>query len=273
MKKFTAACLLLPSCLLISSCSSAKDPLSPSPGSKGTTLSIAAPVVVSPQTDEQVGWLEQPITLTVANAVTTGTLTTPITYQFDVASDSGFSNIIFTTAGIGAGGERTSVEVPTQPTPRFLHWRARATNGTITSDYSKPIAFELEPQGGHVSPDAFADPGGDSLSEEYAEAIVYGCGDEFPETLAVYGSTEAAELAAEELLLRTIWHLRLAGFNAAQQRNPSGAISRDKMNIFIRGTWRTYDLFSLGIAGVPTRITGLGRVFPENPIANDGIPD
>ena len=276
MKSAVAALFLSSLCLSFGGCSSSEEPLSPTPNGQGgnnSTLSIAAPAIVSPVVDEQWGWLEQPVVLTVANATVTGSSTAPITYEFDVAADEGFTNFVFRQSGIAQGSGQTTLEVPRQATPRHLYWRARATNGTVTSGYSSNVKFELEPQGCHISPDGYADPSGNPLSEEYAEAIINGCGDEFPHTLAVYGSEAAAEAAAEELLLRIIWHLKLVGFDAAQQRNPSGAISKDKMNILIRETWRTYDIFALGVAGVPNRITGLGRVFPENPIFSDGIPD
>ena len=251
------------------SSSDSSEPLAPTPAN----VTINAPGVVFPAQDEQIGWLEQPLTLSVSNASLSGTSTAPVTYEFDLAADSGFTQMVFNVKGVAQGGDKTTVEVPRLPTPAVLFWRARATNGTSTSNYSNATQFEIEGQGGHISPAGYADGSGDPLSEEYADAIINGCAAEFPETLRPFGSTEEAELAAEELLLRIIWHLKLAGFDAARQQNPSGAISRDKMNIFIRQSWRTYDIFALGVAGVPTRLTGLGRVFPENPIGHDGIPD
>ena len=273
MKTAPVVCLLSSICLVFSGCSSSsEEPLSPSPNGQGA-FSIAAPGIASPIVDEQWGWLEQPVVLTVNNATVTGTSTAPVTYEFEVATDAGFTNFVHRESAVAQGAGTTRIEIPVQALPGFLHWRARATNGTVTSAYSNGVKFEIEGQGGHVLPDDFVDPSGNPLSEEYAEEIINGCGDEFPHTLAVYGSEAEAEAAAEELLLRIIWHLKLAGFDAAQQRNPSGAISKDKLNIFIRQTWRTYDIFALGLAGVPNRISGLGRVFPENPIPTDGIAD
>jgi len=49
--------------------------------------------------------------------------------------------------------------------------------------------------------------------------------------------------AAAELLRRAIWHLHLAGYQSGRQRNPSGAISNDKLTIAIDGAWRAYDIF------------------------------
>jgi hypothetical protein len=58
-----------------------------------------------------------------------------------------------------------------------------------------------------------------------------------------------------------------------RQRNPSLAISKDKLTLFIRGTWRVYDIYALGQAGVPNRITGLNRIDGENPVPDHGMLD
>jgi hypothetical protein len=275
MKKLIVC--LLPT-LALAACSSDDGPLSPSTGGGGggNSITLSAPSAASPLTDEQWGFLEQPMTLTVNNSTVTGRASTsPVTYEFEMASDEGFANIVFSQKGVaeGSGGRTTSGPVSRQSVPGFFWWRARSTNGTSTSADSAKVKFELEPQGGHVSPVGYDDGAGTPRNEEYALAIIEGTGAEFPYTLAVFQDQEDAELAAEELLLRIIWHLKLAGFDAARQRNPSGAISRDKLNVFIRQTWRTYDIFRLGFRNVATQISGLDRVFPENPLAHDGIPD
>ena len=110
------------------------------------------------------------------------------------------------------------------------------------------------------------------LSVDRAKAVVDATAAEFPSLTAVYGSDGEAVAAADQLLLRTIWHLQLAGYDAGRQRNPSGAISSDKLTINIDGRWHAYDIFSLGYAGVASRVIFL-EVFPANPIADGGIPD
>jgi len=271
MKRSSFVCLAFILCLAATSCSSSKDPLSPSSGPY-VAVSIAAPAAVSPLVDEQRGWLEQPLILTVANARVTGRSRTPITYEFEVATDEAFSTNVFSARRVAEGRGRTTQQVPRQ-TPGTLYWRARATNGTVTSPHSEPVKFEVESHGCHITPSRYEDPSGDQLSEEYAAAIVFGCGAEFPHTLAVFGSEGEAEAAAEELLLRTIWHLKLSGFEVARQRNPSLAISKDKLTLFIRGTWRAYDIYELGLAGVPNRIAGLNRIDGANPVPDHGMPD
>jgi hypothetical protein len=239
------------------------------------TVTLGAPAATSPHPNEQVGWLEQPLTLTVNNSTVTGTSSTPITYEFELAEDEAFTKIVFSVKGVpeGSGGRTVSGPVPILQFPTFLFWRARAVSGTAKSPDSPKVAFELEGQGGHISPNGYDDGQGSPQSEQYALDIIHGTADEYPHTLAIFDNEPQAVLAAEELLLRIIWHLKLQGFDAARQRNPSGAISMDKMNIFIRGTWRTYDIFTLGFAGVATRVGGLQRMFPEDPQFHDGIPD
>jgi hypothetical protein len=117
----------------------------------------------------------------------------------------------------------------------------------------------------HVAPGA--------LTAAQAERVVYATGREFP-ALTAAPPTESEGIArAEELLLRTVWHLKLAGFDAGRQRNPSGAISNDKLTILINGAWHAYDIFrDLGHPGVPMDVIFL-EVFPANSIAYPGIAD
>ncbi|OFW27847.1 MAG: hypothetical protein A3H97_23640 [Acidobacteria bacterium RIFCSPLOWO2_02_FULL_65_29] len=111
------------------------------------------------------------------------------------------------------------------------------------------------------------------LTFEQAEQVVYATGREFP-TLTAAPPTESEGISrAEELLLRTIWHLKQYGFDAGRQRNPSGAISNDKLTIFISGGWHAFDVFfDLGRPGVEMKVIFL-EVFPAGPLAYPGIPD
>jgi hypothetical protein len=111
------------------------------------------------------------------------------------------------------------------------------------------------------------------LSKARAEQVVHATGREFPNLVAAPASESEGIARAEELLLRTIWHLKLAGFDAGRQRNPSGAISNDKLTLFVDGGWHAYDIFQdLGRPGVPIRTIFLS-VSPANPIAYPGIAD
>ncbi len=110
------------------------------------------------------------------------------------------------------------------------------------------------------------------LTVDLAHQVIDRTYDEFPQLSEVFGSEGEAVGAAEELLLRTIWHLKLIGFDAARQRNPSSAISNDKITIFVDGAWHAYDIYSLGYGGRRTTVQML-EVGSPNPVPNDGIPD
>jgi len=111
------------------------------------------------------------------------------------------------------------------------------------------------------------------LTAARAEQVVNATGNEHAGLRAPRSSDSAAVAASEELLLRIIWHLQLAGYQAGRQKNPSGAVSNDKLTIFHDGGWHAYDVFfDYGRAGVETRVIFL-EVFPANPQENSGIPD
>jgi hypothetical protein len=110
------------------------------------------------------------------------------------------------------------------------------------------------------------------LSELRAKQVIVGTYDEFPHLSAVMRSESDAVAAAEELLLRTLWHLKIAGFQAGRQRNPSNALSSDKVTILINGGWHAYDIYSLGVAGRATTVHVL-EVWPASHVPHGGIPD
>jgi hypothetical protein len=112
-----------------------------------------------------------------------------------------------------------------------------------------------------------------ALDAAQAERVVYGTGNEFAILTTPRPTSDEAIGAAEELLLRMVWHLQLAGFDAARQRNPSGAISNDKLNILIEGRWRAFDVFmDYGQPHQTTRVIFF-EVFPSNPLPYPGVPD
>jgi hypothetical protein len=111
------------------------------------------------------------------------------------------------------------------------------------------------------------------LDFDRAERVVRATANEYPNLTAPPSSEQEGVARAEELLLRVIWHLKLAGYDAARQRNPSGAISNDKLNVLIFGAWNAYDIFQdLGRPGVPIRVIFL-PIEGENPVPYPGIPD
>lgn len=113
-------------------------------------------------------------------------------------------------------------------------------------------------------------PGG--LDESRAKAVIEATASEFPHLLAPFGSEGEKRAATDELLHRIIWHLQLAGFQAGRQRNPSSAISLDKVTIAIGG-WRSYDILTDWDVPGRTTKTLFIEVFPPSHIPNPGLPD
>jgi hypothetical protein len=217
------------------------------------------------------------------NSARIGTPAGPVVYEIEVSETADFAG-----AGVAwineAPAAQTSALAPQDGRPGAQYfWRVRARDAFTIGPWSLTGTFFIGGGataggggggpigGGPVGTACHVAPG--PLTLERADAVVFGCGNEFPHLLAVFGSESQAVAAAEQLLLRTIWHLKLAGYDAARQQNPSGLISNDKMSLVINGAWHVYDIFSLGSAGVPTRITGLQEVPLPNPVPHPGIPD
>ena len=104
------------------------------------------------------------------------------------------------------------------------------------------------------------------MTPDRAEAIVRETAARYP-GLMDHGDSEAA---LEELLLRMIWSLNREGL-AGRQRNPSGAISHDKLTVYLGTAFRAYDVLS-------TRTTGpmdvhFDEVGSPNYVADPGLAD
>lgn len=110
------------------------------------------------------------------------------------------------------------------------------------------------------------------LTADRAHAVVLATVDEFPALSRVYATDQAATDAAVELLLRQIWHLHLAGFDVARQRNPSGRISDDKLCLRLGGAWQAFDIASLGYANHAMTVQWQ-PIGGADPIADAGRAD
>lgn len=111
------------------------------------------------------------------------------------------------------------------------------------------------------------------LSEDRAKQVVFATSKEYPYLTTARNTEDESRAAALELLRRMIWHLKLAGFQAGRQKNPSGAISGDKLTVFLDGKWEAYDVFSS--VGTPGRATPVIFLYvgSGNTIPDEGIPD
>jgi len=149
-------------------------------------------------------------------------------------------------------------------------------SGTETLRKPTPAPAPAPEPAPQPDPPAPSDPhhvGPGPLSGERAEQVVYATGDEFPYLLAATNENEKVA-RAEELLLRIIWHLQLAGYQSARQKNPSGAISNDKLTVVLDdGRWHAFDVMTnFDVGGLATRLIWF-EVGGPNPQQNGGIPD
>ena len=144
-KASTAA---LPAFLLLAlaACEAEKssNPLSPSIAGPIPGVEITAPRPVEPGQGVRLRETQQPIRLLVENASTNGVR--PLSYTFEVASDSAFQTKMYARSGVNPGdGGRTSVQIDRLELGRTYYWRARAEDGANTGPFVT-IQFEMLPR-------------------------------------------------------------------------------------------------------------------------------
>src|SRR5262245_55019865 len=92
-------------------------------------ITLTTPQPNSPNNNAEFKFIEQPITVSVKNAVTTGSA--PLTYTFEVAGDAAFASKVFTRDGVAETAGTTSLRLDRLPADRSYYWRARANSGSI----------------------------------------------------------------------------------------------------------------------------------------------
>jgi len=107
-------------------------------------VTLTTPQLSSPNDGVSFKNVEQPVTLTVKNAVTTGS--TALTYTFEVASDSGFASKAFTKDGVAAGSGTTSVKLDKLAADKTYFWRVRASSGSVAGPFTKARSFKVGPE-------------------------------------------------------------------------------------------------------------------------------
>jgi hypothetical protein len=111
---------------------------------------MAAPTPSGPGADEQLTSLRPTLAVSNSTTATTGTRT----YEFQISDRSDFTasagissnfTVAVTKTGVAEGTATTSyaVEVDLLPAAR-LYWRARVTNGALTSDWSAVRSFRTQ---------------------------------------------------------------------------------------------------------------------------------
>jgi hypothetical protein len=109
-----------------------------------TGITLTTPTQVTPNNNQQFKYSEQPLLLTVRNAVTTGT--TPLTYTFEVANDAAFTSKAYSKEGLAEGGGQTAVRIDTLAGAKTYYWRARASSGSLAGPNTPARAFVVGPQ-------------------------------------------------------------------------------------------------------------------------------
>jgi hypothetical protein len=136
---------VLAAAMSLTACEASKssNPLSPSVAGPIPGVNISAPKMLEPSTGTKIAVSQQPVTLLIENAGTTGPR--PLTYSFDIATDTGFNNKVFSRENIPQGdGGRTSLRMTDAlATGYTYYWRVRAQDGANTGPYATPAAFTI----------------------------------------------------------------------------------------------------------------------------------
>jgi hypothetical protein len=117
-------------------CSSGTNPTQPS--------TFTAPVSVLPIDRARFRNIDQPVMLSVQNAVFTQTGTT--TYTFEVATDTAFSAKVQAKDNVAEGqGGQTSVKLDTLPADKDYYWHARIERAGAASPFGATHSFNIGP--------------------------------------------------------------------------------------------------------------------------------
>ncbi len=109
------------------------------------TVSFTAPVASAPANGATYKYTAQPVTLTITNAVQTGSAT--VTYSIEVATDSAFSNVVSSQDGIAqASGGTTSVTVGQLDGNTTYYWHWRTVIDGVAGPPSAPLNFFVQPK-------------------------------------------------------------------------------------------------------------------------------
>ena len=133
------------SLLALGGCQTSKSstPTAPTVAGPIPGVNISAPAMLEPVQGFKFRENEQPIRLVIQNAVTNGVR--PLTYTFEVSSDTNFNSKVFSRASVAPGDGRTSVQLDRLEIGRAYYWRAWAEDGANTGAIST-AGFEIYPK-------------------------------------------------------------------------------------------------------------------------------
>ncbi|HEX4348665.1 MAG TPA: hypothetical protein VHZ73_13905 [Vicinamibacterales bacterium] len=150
--------------------SKSADPLAPTVAGPLPGVNINAPNPTTP-VGTRVAMDAQPVTLTVTNAGTNSQRT--VTYLFEVATDSGFANKVFTRDGVAPSATgQTSLKLPDPlATGHTYYWRAKAGDGANSSDYSNIASFDVYTPV-VINPPTLVSPVGNAVTDTVSPTFV-----------------------------------------------------------------------------------------------------
>jgi hypothetical protein len=147
--KFTRVCGSFILMLTATACGTS-NPLQPTTGTTGGSTSARVSVTVpqsvaGPADGALIPYFSLPLTLAIGNAVSTASAAP--TYTFEVATDSGFTAVVYTKKGVAQGANgQTSVTVDTKLAPSTAYfWRARAVSGDTVGPAPQAKTFTVGP--------------------------------------------------------------------------------------------------------------------------------
>jgi hypothetical protein len=135
-------------------------------------VAITTPKLLEPLPNQAIPGPEQPVTLLIENASSNGER--PVTYLFEISTDLDFNNKVFTRDGVAPGtGGRTSLKLPDAlASDRTYYWRARASDGANSSNYTGAAAFQVVTPAVIGTPTPVAPVGGTRIASRSPEFIV-----------------------------------------------------------------------------------------------------
>jgi hypothetical protein len=120
-------------------------PSSTNGGSPGT--SYTAPGLVAPLNKAQIAYASQPVFMIISNSAASSGQST--SYSFEVATDTGFANKVFTRDNAPAeqGGGVTHQAIDAKlPGATTYYWHAKVTSGSSVGPFGPTYSFTLGPE-------------------------------------------------------------------------------------------------------------------------------
>jgi hypothetical protein len=107
-------------------------------------VSVTAPSAIQPAMNANIRFIDQPVTLGIANGLVTEPGST--TYTFEVATDASFSNKVQTKANVAQGsGGQTTVKLDSLTGATDYYWRARTESGGTVGVFGPTFKFRVGP--------------------------------------------------------------------------------------------------------------------------------